>query len=67
MKNKCESCRHGFNGNGYSPCGCGKSIPPVVPHPPIEWEPTEPSFEPWFFVIFICLLGLFLVLEVVKT
>ncbi len=29
MNKKCDSCRRGFNGrngNGYSPCGCKKTI-----------------------------------------
>ncbi len=33
MNKKCESCRRGFNGrngNGYSPCNCGKKVVLVV-------------------------------------
>ena len=70
MEYKCESCRRGFdgrNGNGYSPCGCGKHSPPKAPRPPIIWEPAEPSFEQWFFVMFICLLGIFLILGIIKA
>ncbi|NWK73780.1 hypothetical protein HYG93_05640 [Acinetobacter sp. SwsAc6] len=29
MTEKCESCRrglNGLNGNGYSPCSCGKKV-----------------------------------------
>lgn len=33
MTKKCESCRRGLNGqngNGYSPCGCEKTVKVVI-------------------------------------
>lgn len=44
-----------------------KPVPKSVPTPPIKWESRELNLEPGFFVIFICLLGLFLLLGIAET
>lgn len=41
-----------------------RPVPPIVCTPPIVKIQEPPNFEPGFFVIFICLVAIFLLLGI---